>query len=263
MSSFIGRWVGAIVVVLAVHGSAAAHEGLELHVGTDYDSCYFDLHPELTEAELRQFAREGGQIMRFRQLSSADTLGKGRFDVSLGYALFFIDDTKGAWNNTMSHPSGDHPLGSEIGFPQLALRLGVHDDVDVEVYGSVNWRSNYGFVGAATKIRVVEQSSAMPVSVAVRPSIAALLGPSEMQGANASIDLSVSRSIHGFSPFAGVTLSATAIHEDSPDTDVGSVTAAHELAFAGVTYRWKAMSAAVQAEISEVPAVGFRLGGTF
>jgi hypothetical protein len=261
MASLVHRSV--VITLLALPVAARAHEGAVLHVGTDYDSCYFDLHPELTEGELEQFAREGGQVMRFRQLSSADTLGKWRFDVGLGYALFFIDDHKGAWNNTMSHPTDDHYLGSKLGIPQLALRLGVHDDVDVEAYGSVNWNANYGLVGVATKIRVLQQSAKMPVSVAVRPSVAALLGPSEMQGVNASIDVAVSRSFHGFSPFAGVTVSATGIHEDSPDTDIGSLTASHELAFAGVEYRYKAISVAAQAEISNVAAIGFRAGGTF
>lgn len=266
MTSLVHRSVLAgtsLVTLLALSAPARAHDGLELHVGTDHEDCYFDLHPELTQAELKQFAREGGQVMRFRQLSSADTLGKWKFDVSLGYAVFFIDDTKGAWNNTMSHPTGDHYLGSKLDVPQLGLRMGVHDDVDVEVYGTLNWRANYGLVGAATKIRVLEQGDRMPVSVAVRPSVAALLGPSEMQGVNASIDLSVSRTFHGFSPFAGVTVSATGIHEDSPDTEIGSQTASHELAFAGVEYRYKAISATAQAEISNVTAIGFRLGGTF
>jgi hypothetical protein len=266
MSFLIHRFVFAaalLITLLSLSITAWAHSGPDLHIATDYEECYFDLHPELTEGELKQFAREGGQIMRFRQLSSADTLGAWKFDVSLGYALFFIDDSKGAWNNTMSHPTGDHYLGTPLGFPQLALRLGVHDDVDVEVYGSVNWMSNYGLVGVATKIRVLEQGKKMPVSVALRPSLSALIGPSEMQGGTASIDLSVSRNIHGFSPFAGVTVSATTIHEDSADTDVGSQSASHEAAFAGVEYRWKGISAAAQAEISEVAAVGFRLGGRF
>jgi hypothetical protein len=266
MSSLAHRFVFAttsIAALLSASTAARAHEGAALHVGTEFEECYFDLHSELTVGELKEFAREGGQIMRFRQLSSADTLGKWKFDVSLGYALFFIDDHKGAWNNTMSHPTGDHYLGSKLGFPLLSLRLGVHDAVDVEVNGTLNWASNYGFVGAATKIRVLRQSEKMPVSVAVRPSVAALLGPSEMQGVNASIDVSVSRNFHGFSPFAGVTTSVTGIHEDSADTDIGSQSAAHELAFAGVEYRYKAISAAAQAEISNIAAVGFRLGGTF
>jgi hypothetical protein len=171
-----------LVTLLALPGAAFAHEGApDLHVATEYESCYFDLHPELTEGEFRTWAAEGGQIVRSRQLSGADTLGRGGLDVSIGYAYFFLDDTKGAWNNTMSHPNGDHPLGSQLGFPQLSLRVGVHRNVDAEVYGALNWNSNYGFVGIASKIRLLRQSEDMPISVSVRPSLSALAGPSEVQ----------------------------------------------------------------------------------
>ncbi len=253
------------VIFLGLPIAAAGDEThrVELHVGTDHESCYFDLHSELTEAEFHTFAAEGGQIIRFRQLSAADTLGRGIFDVSAGYALFFLDDTKGAWNNTMSHPDADHYLGQELGFPQLALRLGVTDDVDGEVFGSLNWLSNYGFVGGASKIRVLRQSETMPVSLAVRPSVSALLGPSELQVFNGAADVAVSRSFGGLSPFAGATLNTTLVRETSPDTDVASQVAYRPLGFAGVEYRWKHASAAAQAELSDLVAFGVRAGGTF
>jgi hypothetical protein len=245
------------------HEGAPGEHRVELHVGTEHEECYFDLHPELTEAELKEFAAEGGQMVRYRQLSSADTLGAGHFEVSLGYAYFFLDDTKGAWNNTMSHPTDDHYLGEQLGFPQLQLRLGVTDRVDTELYGTVNWMSNYGFLGVASKIRVLEQGGKMPVSLAVRPSVSALLGPEEIQAYNASVDVAVGRSFGGFAPFAGVTFSSTLVIESSSDTDVGNTAAASTLAFAGVEYRWKHLSAAAQAEISEVPGLALRVGGTF
>ena len=252
-----------IVTLLALPGAAFAQEGPDLHVGTDHESCYFDLHPELTESEFREWAAEGGQIVRSRQLSGADTLGRGGLDVSIGYAYFFLDDTKGAWNNTMSHPNGDHPLGSQLGFPQLSLRVGVHRNVDAEVYGALNWNSNYGFVGIASKIRLLRQSEDMPISVSVRPSLSALAGPSEVQLVNLSADVAVSRSFHGVTPFVGVTLSSTAVRETSPDTDVESQSTSRPLAFGGVEYSYKYLSVAAQAEISDLAAFGVRAGGRF
>jgi hypothetical protein len=251
------------VTLLSAPIAAWAQDEPELHVGTDYDSCYFDLHSELTADELQQFAAEGGQIVRSRQLSSAETLGRGKLAVSVDYAYFFIDDTKGAWNNTMSHPDADHYLGKELAFPQLTVRYGVSKRVDLELGGSVNWTSNWGFVGVASKIRILEQGGRMPVSVAVRPSVSALLGPSEMQAVNASADVTVSRNIHGFAPFGGVTMSSTIIIENSDDTDVGNQAASRPLAFAGLEYRWKHVNAAAQAELSDLVAFGLRVGGSF
>src|SRR3954453_3250982 len=58
----------------------------DLHVGGGYSNCFFDLHPELTQAEFDEFAGELGSILRFRQLADPATLGRGRVDVSLQYA---------------------------------------------------------------------------------------------------------------------------------------------------------------------------------
>lgn len=258
-----------LVTLLSLRTEAWGQEGgpgpyrVDLHVGKAYEECYFDLHPELTGSQLREFAGEGGQVIRSRQLSSAETLGAGVLDISLGYALFFLDDAKGAWNNTMSHPAPDHYLGQQLGMPHLALRLGVTDEADAELSGSANWMSNYGFVGLATKIRVLREGDRMPVSVSVRPSVTALVGPSELHVLNVSADVAVSHNFYGFMPFAGVTGSSTLVVETSSDTDVGNQVASRPLAFVGLEYRWKAINAAAQAEISDLPAVALRVGGSF
>lgn len=257
-----------ILMALAGESGALAHDGddprgVGLHVGNAHDSCYFDLHPELTARQFRQFAAEGGQLLRFRQTAAADTLGAGTFDVSVGYAYFFLDDAKGAWNNTFSHPQSDHYLGQQLGVPYLALRVGLTDAVDGEVFGTVNVPSNYGFTGVASKIRLIDEEHGAPVSVAVRPSLSVLVGPSEVQAWNLSADLSVSRRFGGLAPFAGVTLSSTLAVESSDDTDVGNQLALRPLAFAGVDYHWKFVSVGAQAEISDVAALALRLGGRF
>ena len=243
---------------------ALAHDGdIDLHVGNAHDECYFDLHPDLTRAQLRTFAAEAGQIARFRQTTSADTLGAGNFDVSLMYSVHFIDDAKGAWNNTMSHPQGDHYLGSPLPIPALALGVGLGHDVDLEAYGTLNPNSNYGLVGVATKIRLLEQSDEMPVSLSVRPSLGALIGPTEVQVYNFSTDVAVSRSFYGLAPFAGVTLGTTAVVERSPDTDIGHQSASQIIGFAGIDYRWRFLSVGAQAEISNIASVSLRASGRF
>ena len=63
----------------------------------------------------------------------------------------------------MSHPDAEHYLGQELGAPNLTVRVGVSDDIDVEAHGTANVQSNHGFVG---------------------------LGPTELQTWNLSVDLS-------------------------------------------------------------------------
>src|SRR5262245_59777409 len=149
MHSFIS-WSGlatAAIALLAPVRAAFAHGAdPQLHVGNEYESCYLDLHPELTQSEFRQFAREAGLAARFQQLAPAPTLGVGRLQISLGFTASVIDDSEGAWNNTFSHPESDHWLGDVQKFPRLILRYGVSDAVDLGAWGTLNPQSNFGFV---------------------------------------------------------------------------------------------------------------------
>jgi len=95
--------VGMLAPATARAQAAGASQPV-LYVNNSYKSCYCDLHPELTEAEFKEFATELGSILRFRQLGDATTLGQGRFDISLQFTSSSIDDAKGACNNPMSHP---------------------------------------------------------------------------------------------------------------------------------------------------------------
>lgn len=174
-----------------------------LHVNDAYNTCFFDLHPELTKEEFNTFAAELGSILRFRQLGDSATLGKGKVDISMQYASTPIDDDKGAWNNTMSHPTADHYLGESISFPRIVARFGVSNRVDVGAWGGVAPGANYGLVGADTTIALLRQGPTRPVSLSIRPSVTSLVGPSEVWAGNASIDVSVSRAFGHFSPYGG------------------------------------------------------------
>lgn len=234
-----------------------------LHVGGGYSSCFFDLHPELTQDQFREFTAELGSIMRFRQLGDPATLGKGHLDVSLQYASASIDDAKGAWNNTMSHPAADHYLAESIAFPRIVARFGVSDRVDVGAWGGVDAHSNYGLIGADTTIAVLRQGPTRPVSVSIRPSVTSLVGPSEVWVANASVDLSVSRAFGRLSPYAGVAASSSLGVERSDEVDLDPATAQNGLAYAGLSYRWRALVLSGEVEKGELVSYAFRIGTRF
>lgn len=254
-----------LLLTIAVPALASADGGrdIDLHVGRAHSECWFDLHSELTKRQFRTFAAEAGQLGHFRPVSGAGTLGPGNFEIDLGYAYFFLDDAKGAWNNTMSHPQSDHYLGEELGIPYLTLRVGLTERVDGELYGTLNPGSNYGLVGVATKIRLMQQDEGLPVAIAIRPSASALLGPSEVQVYVLSTDVIVSRNFHGLEPFVGATVNTSAAIDNSDDTDVGHQAATRAIAFAGVDYNWRFLSIGAQAEVSDLVAFDLRLGGRF
>jgi hypothetical protein len=131
-------------------------------------------------------------------------------------------------------PAADHYLGDTIAFPRIVARFGVSDHVDVGAWGSINPRSNYGMLGVDTKVALLTQGATWPVSVSIRPSVTSLLGPSELWAANASVDVSVSRSFARISPYGGIAGSASLAVERSDDVNLDPATAQDGLVYAGV-----------------------------
>jgi hypothetical protein len=249
-------------MLLAGMASTGAAEPM-LHVGNAYDDCYFELHPELTQAEFEEFTKEGSMLVHDSQLASAEALGRGVVHVMLDYSSTAIDDSKGAWNNTMSHPAADHYLGDRLAFPRLGVRVGVASRVDVGAWGTLNPTSNYGFLGVETKVTALRQDEAMPVSVAIRPNLAALLGPDDLFVADFGIDLSVSRSYKGLAPYVGLSGHSAAAIERSPNVDLDAATPSYTTAFGGVSYQWRKLFVAGQAETGPMTTYAMRLSGTF
>ena len=234
-----------------------------LHVSGAYRASYFDLHPELTKREFEEFAGEAGSILRFRQLGDTTPLGKGKVDISVQFTSTSIDETKGAWNNTMSHPTANSYLGRSISFPRLVARVGISNRVDVGAWGGFDPRSNYGLAGIETKILVLSQESGKPVSVSIRPSVASLFGPAEVWAANASVDVSVSRAIRNFAPYVGVATTASVAGERSTDVDFDPATATASVVYAGVSYRLRGFQLSVEAEKGALVSYGVRIGRRF
>jgi len=244
-------------------GSGVATNRPELHVSNAYRSCFFDLHPELTQAEFDEFTKELGSILRPRQLSDATTLGRGRFDLGLEFSHAGIDDSKGAWNNTMSHPSSDHYLGDAIQFPKVFARLGVSDRVDVGVSGGLDPRSNWGLATVDAKIALVRQGPARPVSLAIRPSLASLIGPREVWVGSAGIDISISRAMGPWSPYAGFSSLASLGVERSDDVDLDKSLVTTSPVFAGVTYRAGALAFSAEVEHGKLNSYAVRASARF
>ena len=255
----------AILVPSAANAQYSSNAGpaANLHHSDSHRSSSFDLHPELTQDEFKEFAGELGSILRFRQLGDTTTLGKGRIDVGVEFANTSIDGSKGAWSNTTSRPSASHNLGRSISFPRVFARFGVNDRVDVGAWGGFNPHSNYGLVGFDTKIALLTQGPTRPVSVSIRPSVTSLVGPSEVLVANTSIDVSVSRALGPLSPYVGVATHASLAVERSKDVDLDPATAEGSLAYAGISYHWRTLIMSAEVEKGTLVSYGFRIGTRF
>lgn len=212
--------------------------------GTPADAQTLNIRPELTAAELEQFAADVGSILRLPQLGDAATLGKGHGDVSVDYASSRVG-------------------GTSAPFSRVAVRYGMNDRADIGAWGGWNPNSNYGAVGLDTKIALLQQGPDWPVSMSIRPSATALIGRSDVFAANAAVDLSVSRQIGPVSPYGGIVASSSLAVERSNKVKVDPATAGASLAYVGVTYRWRALVVSGQIERGDVPSYAIRVGTRF
>jgi hypothetical protein len=202
-----------------------------------------DLRPGLTAAEFEEFVAGFDSILRFRQLGDATPVGRGNIDVGVHYASTPADDP--------------------ISFPRVIGRVGVSDRVDIGVWGGANPRSNWGLAGFDTKIALLQQDTRMPVSVAIRPSVTSLVGPSHVWVGNASIDVSMSRALGALSPYVGVATTASVGIERSRGIDLDPATVEGSLAYVGISYRWRALVASAEVENADHVSYGFRIGTRF
>ena len=172
-------------------------------------------------------------------------------------------DSKGSWNNTMSHPTADHELGDAIALPLVRARMGVSDRVDLGVTGGADPRSNYGVAGVEAKIALLRQGPGRPVSVAIRPTVSALIGPSEVFVGNASLDLSVSRRMGAWAPYVGGSSLASLGVERSKDVDLKDEALTRSVVFGGVAFEHRGLSVAAEAEHGKLTSVSLRVSARF
>ena len=197
------------------------------------------LRPGLTQDGFEALVADLGPTLRFRQLGDTATLGRGVVD--MGAVL----------------------ESKAMSFPRIVARFGVNNRVDVGAWGGINHDSNYGVAGFETKVALMTEGPRRPVSVSVRPSITALIGPSDLYAANMSVDLSVSRTFGAFSPYAGVAASSTGAMEMSDALKLDPVSAGDSMGYVGLAYRWRAVSLAAEMEKGDEVRYGFRVGTRF
>ena len=171
--------------------------------------------------------------------------------------------SKAAWNDTMSHPTADRHVGAFMTSPRIVARFGVSDRVDVGALGGFAPHANYGVVGADSRIAVVRQGPRWPVSVSVRPNLTLLVAPSQVLVGNAGVDLSVSRSFGAVSPYAGLAASTSGAMERSKSVDLDPVSAGTSLAYAGLSYRGRALLVSAEVEKGTRVRYAFGLGTRF
>jgi hypothetical protein len=259
----------ASTVLMLLPSSALAHGGSHspdpnLHVEPSLDECEVHFAPELTQAAYRRFVREFGLLGAFKQMAPPRPLGQWKVSAGVEYMKFHIDEKAEAWNDTFSHPTADHELGSDLAFPKLKVRLGVTDATDVGVFFSMAPRGNYGWIGADIKHAVLRQSEDVPLVVAVRGAYTKTLFVSDMDMHAMTADVSAGHVFwNTMTPYLGVGGDLIVARETASTVDLRTEVIPAPHAFAGVEVAFWHVAIGVEGHYAAVPSAHLQVAAVF
>jgi hypothetical protein len=234
----------------------------ELHVNHDIKSCSIELDPSLTQSQFHKFTREAAQVFTFKLMSPAEPLGAKKFQVGLDYSTTSINDADPAWNNTFSHPHGEHYLGDQLAFPKLFARMGVTDRIDVGFYFTKNPEANYGFMGGEIKYALFLKPQ-KPFAMAVRATYATLLGVEDMNFHLWGVDLSASKKIGILTPYLGIGANLSHAIETTSKVNLHNETVLTPRGIIGTQLSLSFFSLTAEMDVAAVSTFSLRTGFKF
>lgn len=252
--------VARATVVLSLAAIAPQVSAQVLHTNDRWKECSIVLDPSLTQSAWRQFTSEFGIVTYFRPMTSAKPMGRKNVEFGAVNWGTQIDDADAAWNDTFSHPDGDHWLfeGSSLKIPGLIARVGVTDRVDVGAYFTKAVGANYGFIGGQVQYNLVNDTERR-FAAAGRVSVVRLYGPEDMNGSTYGLDFLVSKDVSILTPYVGVSGYMARAHETTSRVDLDDVTAFGAQATLGVTAQVSVLRLGAEYNLSRVPGVSMKV----
>jgi hypothetical protein len=177
------RWT--VAALLALASSTAMADNL-------------DTINNLNQTEFEGISKDLTAAFSYKAGSPAESLGVTGFDVGVAITSTSLDHTS-AWTKAMS--TGD-TIDTLI-VPKLYIQKGLPFDIDVGGYYFTVPNSNIEAWGGEIKYAFISGNMALP-AVAVRGAITTLTAGDQLDFSTRSVDLSVSKSILFFTPYAGV-----------------------------------------------------------
>lgn len=250
----------ALLLALAAAPLAAQ----QLHTNTRWKQCAIVLDPSLTPGAWHRFLSEIDQVLYYRPQIGARPLGRGQFEFSVLQASTQIDTKSSAWNDTFSHPDSTHWLteSNALPIPELAVRAGVSDRIDIGGFITKNFQSNYGLVGAQGQYALRTAANG-GIALAGRVNAAWLFGPADMTYGVYGVDLVASRRISRFEPYA--VLSGHFGHgaERTTKVDLPSETILGAHATLGMTVDLAGVRLGAEYTAARVDGYAFKIGYAF
>lgn len=262
----ITRAMAVAVAAAVLHTPAAAQTHPHIHGTGRWKECSIQLDPSLKQGAWRQFTKEAGLVSYFRPLVDAESMGRGKFEISAVQWDTGIDDDDSAWNDTFVHPDTTHYLfeGDGLKFPGLTARIGVTNTTDVGLYFTKNPNANYGFYGAQVQRRLVGGES-HTWAASARASFVSLYGPADVNLTTYGVDLVASRRVAlsrwaAVSPYVGVSGYVSTSHEKSALVTLADEHVGGGQAMAGAVLQLSKARIAAEYNAASVRTISLKVG---
>ncbi len=250
--------------LFAHNGNEDDHPDVNLHVNSDLTICGFQFHSDLTQEEYKRFTKEVGHIIYFKPMTSAKPLGKMKFSIALQNDMTSIDQTSGAWNNTFHHPDSTHWLGDQISLPAIYAQIGITDNIDFGIWysNSAILGGDYSFIAYHLKYAFYNDTET-GWAAATRISFAHDVNIKDVNISNFGVDVLVSKTFGGFTPYAGIAGTRSHTKEFSDQVDLHDETIINGRVLIGAEYRWKFINLGVEADFSHMTTFAYKIGVMF
>jgi hypothetical protein len=151
----------------------------------------------LSQTEFELISKDLMAAFSYKAGAPAEPLGITGFDVGVSVSSTKLE-SPAVWNDAMSGGGM-----TTLVVPKIYLQKGLPFDIDVGAYYFTVANSNLEAWGGEIKYAIVDGSMAMP-AVAVRGSATSLFGADQFTLTTRAVDLSISKGILMFTPYAGV-----------------------------------------------------------
>ena len=219
------------------------------------------LPPTFTQEDFKGVSRDLGLIISYVPLAPAEPLGGvlPHFDLGVEATSASIDKNTPYWTKISQVP-GNTAIPSSVILPKVHLQVGlpvIPIDLGV-VYASVP-NSNVKYTGYEIKWAFLKGGVATP-AVAIRGAYTKLSGVTDMDISTKSADLSISKGIAIFTPYAGYGMVWIDSKEKSPLVTLQDVSLSESKWFVGckITF-FPFMNLVAEADFAKVNSYSGRL----
>jgi len=176
-----------------------------------------NLPPGFTQPYFKDLSRDLGLVISYIPLATAEPLGGvlPHVDAGVEVSAFNLDTNSAYWQAIKTYP-GNNNVPSTLPVPRFHIQVGLPViPIDLGyVYAAVPG-TDIKYMGGEVKWAILSGSVATP-AIAIRGAYTKLSGVTDMDISTKSVDLSISKGIAIFTPYAGYGMVWIESKEKSP-----------------------------------------------